>query len=58
MGSYDDSRGCHTVSPARLQELGADRARQFVYDMFTCGGRIGYHEYDRWITWIEANLTE
>lgn len=48
--------GYHTVTKDTLRRLGKDKAKEFIYEMFTHGGTIGHYEYLRWLDWIEISL--
>jgi len=52
------SSGYFAVSKALLMRLGKDKARTFIAEMFNCGGRVGYHEYNRWQAWIAENVPD
>ena len=50
------SAGWFGVSEKHLRKLGKVEAEKFIFEMYTCGGRIGHHEYQLWLTWIKINL--
>ncbi len=47
------SSGYFQVSEKILLSIPPDRRHQFLWEMFTHGGRIGYHEYLQWVLWLK-----
>lgn len=39
--------------PKEIVKWPKEKAKAFLFEMFTCGGRIGYHEYEQWLKKIE-----
>ena len=50
------SAGYIKVTESHLRRLGKERAKCFIWEMLDSGGRIGYHEYEKWTKWINENL--
>ena len=49
------SSGYFLVTKKLIDEMYKNQALQFIYEMFTYGGRIGYYEYLDWKKYIEES---
>lgn len=36
-----------------LNEYGLEKAKKLLYEMLNWGGRISYHEYEYWLSWLK-----
>ena len=47
------SSGYFMVTESILKRIPPDQRAQFLWEMWTYGGRIGYDEYLHWLLWLK-----